>query len=64
MPRDSTRSQDILAMDSYLRDSLQVPVAGKGVAVVARDELGVVTHTFSHVFLTLKVERIVLKVSS
>ena len=49
-------------MDMYLNDTLRLPISQGHLEVVERKQLGDVTHTFSHIQLTMRVERLLLKV--
>lgn len=51
-------------LDGYLEEDLGVPLSEGGLEIVDRRHLGEVTHTFSHIRLTLGVERLLLKVQS
>ena len=61
---DATSSQVQVSklMDRYLHDTLGLPISQGHLEVVERQQLGDVTHTFSHIQLTLRVERLLLKV--
>jgi hypothetical protein len=59
---DSSKEDDIQVLDSYLSDSLQLKVSDKAVKVVDRLQLGSVSHTFSHIQLTLRVQLLLLEV--
>lgn len=58
---DSSKEDDIQVLDSYLSDSLQLKVSDKAVKVVDRLQLGSVSHTFSHIQLTLRVQLLLLE---
>ena len=59
---ESSKDEDTRVLDSYLGDSLQLPLSGGSVDVVERTQLGSVSHTFSHIQLTLRVQLLLLEV--
>jgi len=59
---DASKEGDTQVLDSYLGKSLQLPLAGGELEVVERKQLGSVSHTFSHIQLTLRVQLLVIQV--
>ncbi len=55
--------EDVTKMDEYLEHILGFPLPGPSCQVVERKLVGSVSHTFSHIQLTLRVQLLVLKVS-
>ena len=60
---ESSKEDDAQVLDSYLNNSLQLPLSCGDVEVVERTQLGSVSHTFSHIQLTLRVQLLVLEVA-
>lgn len=58
---DASKEGDTQVLDSYLGKSLQLPLAGGELEVVERKQLGSVSHTFSHIQLTLRVQLLVIQ---
>ena len=61
---DSTSSEedDTEKLDSYLEQILEFPLPGPSGNVLVRKRVGSVSHTFSHIQLTIRVQLLVLKV--
>lgn len=59
---ESREGEDLSGMDRYLTEILDTQLPNDHLAVIERRYLGKVSHTFSHIQLTIHVQIMVLKV--
>ena len=60
---DSSEEGDLNLINAYLEQILELPLPDASVEIVERKRLGTVSHTFSHIQLTLRVQSLVIRVS-
>ena len=58
---ESSEEGDSEKLDAYLEQVLGFPLPGPSGKILVRKQVGTVSHTFSHIQLTLRVELLVIE---